>query len=98
MDISLKITGQGRIGADGLGIWYTAQMGSLGPVFGANDFWTGMGEFGGRRGQTRPYSRSIPRLVRQRRSEEQPRCVPDDQRRHPLLRPPHRRHPADPQQ
>ncbi|KAK6031040.1 Legume-like lectin family protein [Ostertagia ostertagi] len=23
--------------------WYTAQMGALGPVFGANDFWTGMG-------------------------------------------------------
>ncbi|KAK5967417.1 L-type lectin domain-containing protein, partial [Trichostrongylus colubriformis] len=43
IDVSLKITGQGRIGADGMAIWYTAQMGSLGPVFGANDFWTGMG-------------------------------------------------------
>ncbi|KAK6053325.1 Legume-like lectin family protein [Cooperia oncophora] len=45
IDISLKITGQGRIGADGMAIWYTAQMGALGPVFGANDFWTGMGIF-----------------------------------------------------
>ncbi|XGW22170.1 hypothetical protein V3C99_004840 [Haemonchus contortus] len=45
IDVSLKITGQGRIGADGMAIWYTAQMGALGPVFGANDFWTGMGIF-----------------------------------------------------
>ncbi|VDL79442.1 unnamed protein product [Nippostrongylus brasiliensis] len=45
IDVSLKITGQGRIGADGLAIWYTAQMGAIGPVFGANDFWTGMGLF-----------------------------------------------------
>lgn len=45
IDVSLKITGQGRIGADGMAIWYTAQMGALGPVFGANDFWTGMGLF-----------------------------------------------------
>ncbi|KAJ1373744.1 hypothetical protein KIN20_036240 [Parelaphostrongylus tenuis] len=45
IDVSLKVTGQGRIGADGMAIWYTAQMGSLGPVFGANDFWNGMGIF-----------------------------------------------------
>ncbi|EYB85583.1 hypothetical protein Y032_0295g1650 [Ancylostoma ceylanicum] len=45
IDVSLKVTGQGRIGADGMAIWYTAQMGSIGPVFGANDFWTGMGLF-----------------------------------------------------
>ncbi|VDM59818.1 unnamed protein product [Angiostrongylus costaricensis] len=45
VDVSLKVTGQGRIGADGMAIWYTAHMGSLGPVFGANDFWTGMGIF-----------------------------------------------------
>lgn len=43
LDVAFKITGQGRIGADGLAIWYTAQQGSVGPVFGANDFWTGMG-------------------------------------------------------
>ncbi|PAV78272.1 hypothetical protein WR25_17668 [Diploscapter pachys] len=45
IDVSVKVTGQGRVGADGLALWYTAQMGTLGPVFGANDFWTGMGLF-----------------------------------------------------
>ncbi|CAL2030732.1 unnamed protein product [Caenorhabditis brenneri] len=40
-----KIGRQGRVGADGLGIWYTSQLGTLGPVFGANDFWTGIGLF-----------------------------------------------------
>lgn len=29
---AFKITGQGRVGADGLAIWYTAQQGTLGPV------------------------------------------------------------------
>uniref|UniRef100_A0A914MR13 L-type lectin-like domain-containing protein n=1 Tax=Meloidogyne incognita TaxID=6306 RepID=A0A914MR13_MELIC len=43
LEIVFKVTGQGRIGADGLAIWYTAQQGTIGPVFGANDFWTGMG-------------------------------------------------------
>ncbi|KAK0422480.1 hypothetical protein QR680_007598 [Steinernema hermaphroditum] len=43
IDLSFKISGQGRIGADGLAIWYTAQQGTLGPVFGSNDYWTGMG-------------------------------------------------------
>uniref|UniRef100_F1L312 Protein ERGIC-53 n=2 Tax=Ascaris TaxID=6251 RepID=F1L312_ASCSU len=45
IEIAFKITGQGRIGADGLAVWYTAQQGTLGPVFGSNDFWTGMGLF-----------------------------------------------------
>jgi mannose-binding lectin 1 len=26
-------------------LWYTAQKGQLGPVFGSNDYWTGMGLF-----------------------------------------------------
>ncbi|KAF7637741.1 L-type lectin-like domain-containing protein [Meloidogyne graminicola] len=43
IEVAFKVTGQGRIGADGLAIWYTAQQGTLGPVFGANDYWTGMG-------------------------------------------------------
>ncbi|TKR95182.1 hypothetical protein L596_009384 [Steinernema carpocapsae] len=43
IDMSFKVTGQGRIGADGLALWYTAQQGTLGPVFGSNDYWTGMG-------------------------------------------------------
>ncbi|GMR53563.1 hypothetical protein PMAYCL1PPCAC_23758, partial [Pristionchus mayeri] len=45
LEVSLKITGQGRIGADGLAIWFTSQPGTIGPVFGANDYWTGMGLF-----------------------------------------------------
>ncbi|CAJ0962931.1 unnamed protein product, partial [Mesorhabditis belari] len=45
VDVALKVSGQGRIGADGMGLWYTATPGTLGPVFGANDFWTGMGLF-----------------------------------------------------
>lgn len=62
VEMSFKVTGQGRIGADGLvhcsfvlfrafrmafshlqGLWYTAQKGVIGPVFGSNDYWTGMG-------------------------------------------------------
>ncbi|KAH7728699.1 Ile-1 protein [Aphelenchoides avenae] len=42
LEVAFKVTGQGRIGADGLAIWYTAQQGTVGPVFGANDYWTGM--------------------------------------------------------
>ncbi|KAL3119833.1 hypothetical protein niasHT_005893 [Heterodera trifolii] len=42
LQFAFKVTGQGRIGGDGLAIWYTAQQGTLGPVFGANDYWTGM--------------------------------------------------------
>ncbi|CAD5205340.1 unnamed protein product [Bursaphelenchus okinawaensis] len=41
VEVAFKITGQ-RIGADGLGIWYTANQGTLGPVFGANDHWNGL--------------------------------------------------------
>ncbi|KAI1722185.1 legume-like lectin family domain-containing protein [Ditylenchus destructor] len=43
VDVALKVTGQGRIGADGLAVWYTHLQGTTGPVFGANDYWTGMG-------------------------------------------------------
>lgn len=43
LEVALKVTGQGRIGADGMALWYTSQQGTLGPVFGANDYWTGMG-------------------------------------------------------
>jgi mannose-binding lectin 1 len=45
VDISLKVTGQGRIGADGLAFWYTSAKGTQGPVFGANNYWTGLGMF-----------------------------------------------------
>ncbi|VBB27474.1 unnamed protein product [Acanthocheilonema viteae] len=45
IQVAFRITGQGRIGADGIAVWYTAQQPTLGPVFGANDYWTGMGLF-----------------------------------------------------
>uniref|UniRef100_A0AC34GB50 L-type lectin-like domain-containing protein n=1 Tax=Panagrolaimus sp. ES5 TaxID=591445 RepID=A0AC34GB50_9BILA len=43
IEMEFKVTGQGRIGADGLALWYTAQQGTLGEVFGSNDYWTGLG-------------------------------------------------------
>jgi mannose-binding lectin 1 len=43
IEMQFKVTGQGRIGADGLALWYTAQQGTLGEVFGSNDYWTGLG-------------------------------------------------------
>ncbi|VDN40705.1 unnamed protein product, partial [Gongylonema pulchrum] len=79
IQMAFRVTGQGRIGADGIGVWYTAHQPTLGPVsrlqvktleltnvrysfallttcffdiilelfsvFGANDYWTGMGLF-----------------------------------------------------
>ncbi|CAG9537028.1 unnamed protein product [Cercopithifilaria johnstoni] len=45
IQVAFRVTGQGRIGADGIAIWYTAQQPTLGPVFGANDYWIGMGLF-----------------------------------------------------
>uniref|UniRef100_A0A915Q6G0 L-type lectin-like domain-containing protein n=1 Tax=Setaria digitata TaxID=48799 RepID=A0A915Q6G0_9BILA len=45
IQVAFRVTGQGRIGADGIAVWYTAQQPILGPVFGANDYWTGMGLF-----------------------------------------------------
>lgn len=41
----LKINGRGRIGADGMAIWFTEEKGTEGPVFGSNDFWKGLGIF-----------------------------------------------------
>lgn len=41
IDFAFKVTGQ-RMGADGLALWFTSQQGTLGPVYGANDYWTGM--------------------------------------------------------
>jgi mannose-binding lectin 1 len=43
IEMAFKVTGQGRIGADGLALWYTAAQGTLGEVFGSNDYWTGLG-------------------------------------------------------
>ncbi|XP_074649418.1 protein ERGIC-53-like [Tubulanus polymorphus] len=45
IDIKFRINGRGRIGADGLGIWYTESRANSGPVFGNQDKWKGLGIF-----------------------------------------------------
>ncbi|XP_065223195.1 protein ERGIC-53 [Planococcus citri] len=45
-DITFRITGRGRIGADGMAFWYVAQPGDYeGTVFGSSDQWNGLGIF-----------------------------------------------------
>ncbi|CAF1118935.1 unnamed protein product [Rotaria sp. Silwood1] len=45
LDIKLRITGRGRVGADGMAIWFTENPGVEGSVFGSNDQWKGLGIF-----------------------------------------------------
>jgi len=45
VELTFKVTGRGRIGADGLAFWYSAAKGVEGPVYGANDQWIGLGVF-----------------------------------------------------
>ncbi|PNF41175.1 hypothetical protein B7P43_G01436 [Cryptotermes secundus] len=46
VDIIFRVTGRGRIGADGLAFWYTESKGAYdGPVFGSSDKWVGLGIF-----------------------------------------------------
>ena len=46
VDLVFRITGRGRIGADGLAFWYTAGKGAYnGTVFGSSDMWNGLGVF-----------------------------------------------------
>ena len=45
IEVTMKISGRNRIGADGMAIWYTEQIGSEGNVFGSNDYWKGLGIF-----------------------------------------------------
>ncbi|XP_018331685.1 protein ERGIC-53 isoform X2 [Agrilus planipennis] len=46
VDMVFRITGRGRIGADGLAFWYTQNKGSYeGDVFGSSDKWVGLGIF-----------------------------------------------------
>lgn len=46
IEIAFRISGRGRIGADGLGIWYTTEKGDYnGNVFGSSDKWNGLGIF-----------------------------------------------------
>ncbi|CAL8341076.1 unnamed protein product [Arctogadus glacialis] len=43
--VTFRVSGRGRMGADGLGIWFTSQQGLDGPVYGAADKWNGIGIF-----------------------------------------------------
>ncbi|XP_030048857.1 protein ERGIC-53 isoform X2 [Microcaecilia unicolor] len=45
VQVTFRVTGRGRIGADGLAIWYTSHQGLDGNVFGAADSWNGVGIF-----------------------------------------------------
>ncbi|XP_047109883.1 protein ERGIC-53-like [Schistocerca piceifrons] len=46
VDIVFRITGRGRLGADGLAFWFTESKGAYdGPVFGSSDKWVGLGVF-----------------------------------------------------
>ncbi|CAG9764058.1 unnamed protein product [Ceutorhynchus assimilis] len=45
-DVSFRISGRGRIGADGLAFWYVSKKGDYdGEVFGSSDKWNGLGIF-----------------------------------------------------
>lgn len=45
IEVLMRISGRGRVGADGMAIWYTEKIGSEGPVFGSSDQWNGLGIF-----------------------------------------------------
>ncbi|KAK7442441.1 hypothetical protein BaRGS_00040523 [Batillaria attramentaria] len=45
IEVALRVTGRGRIGADGMAIWFTESKGQEGNVFGSSDHWRGLGVF-----------------------------------------------------
>lgn len=45
IEVTFRVSGRGRIGADGLAIWYTEDRMIEGPVFGNQDQWKGLGLF-----------------------------------------------------
>nr|XP_037278586.1 protein ERGIC-53-like [Rhipicephalus microplus] len=45
VELVFRVTGQGRLGADGLAFWYTNQRQAEGPVFGSSDKWIGLALF-----------------------------------------------------
>ncbi|XP_052813615.1 protein ERGIC-53-like isoform X2 [Mya arenaria] len=45
IEVVFKVTGRGRVGADGLAVWFTEMKGIEGPVFGSNDYWKGLAVF-----------------------------------------------------
>ncbi|CAB1352031.1 unnamed protein product, partial [Coregonus sp. 'balchen'] len=44
-EVTFRVSGRGRMGADGLAIWFTTAQGLDGPVYGAADNWNGLGIF-----------------------------------------------------
>ncbi|KAM5170046.1 protein ERGIC-53-like [Mantella aurantiaca] len=43
VEISIRISGHGPQGAEGMALWYTKEPGDLGPVYGSADLWDGLG-------------------------------------------------------
>ncbi|XP_012724451.2 protein ERGIC-53 [Fundulus heteroclitus] len=44
-EVTFRVSGRGRMGADGLAVWFTSEQGLDGPVYGAADRWNGLGVF-----------------------------------------------------
>ncbi|XP_029941271.1 protein ERGIC-53 [Salarias fasciatus] len=44
-EVTFRVSGRGRMGADGLAVWFTTTQGLDGPVYGAADQWNGVGIF-----------------------------------------------------
>uniref|UniRef100_I3JLD9 Lectin, mannose-binding, 1 n=1 Tax=Oreochromis niloticus TaxID=8128 RepID=I3JLD9_ORENI len=44
-EVTFRVSGRGRMGADGLAVWFTSTQGLEGPVYGAADQWNGIGVF-----------------------------------------------------
>uniref|UniRef100_A0A8C6KC61 Lectin, mannose-binding, 1 n=1 Tax=Nothobranchius furzeri TaxID=105023 RepID=A0A8C6KC61_NOTFU len=44
-EVTFRVSGRGRMGADGLAVWFTTEQGLDGPVYGAADQWNGVGVF-----------------------------------------------------
>ncbi|XP_032395687.1 protein ERGIC-53 [Etheostoma spectabile] len=44
-EVTFRVSGRGRMGADGLALWFTTVQGLDGPVYGAADQWNGVGIF-----------------------------------------------------
>uniref|UniRef100_A0A8C4H327 Lectin, mannose-binding, 1 n=1 Tax=Dicentrarchus labrax TaxID=13489 RepID=A0A8C4H327_DICLA len=44
-EVTFRVSGRGRMGADGLAVWFTTAQGLDGPVYGAADQWSGIGIF-----------------------------------------------------
>lgn len=45
VEVTFRVSGRGRMGADGLAVWFTTSQGLDGPVYGAADQWNGVGIF-----------------------------------------------------